>query len=864
MPAIQQSVTEAESLIGADPSEMVFILSQEKFIQNKFQVTSFLRKVFPAISVKFQREFEGMESCVVISLVNGSLRDCPSILPLSLTRANSHLVIFCEDFRGILKDALDKRLVHASGPRESHAGDDSLAIGGEVQPGVKEAARMVIEKAEGLTMEEIESLAGEWGLGESYVDLVNLAGSRRSILKGLVDKYLEGNTRMDLGQFLDSLVCTRLKGTITSKLKVNMNIVKDELIAKIDTGHLQLAEQLELADQLGHRELFNLLTRPMDAGLDAISDQKALIQCVNVWAEGTTKIPTSEDLFQKLTKCGLSGMVAQARELLPRQGGGEQLVSEISLRTAALDIFPAAAANIVTIILAIILCLNQLLSVTAMLIMILWTPASFVFAVHLHKNYNFFKTAIKKKTAILIVMGMPLSGSIIQLNHMMNDITGEEIVQNVRTKKIHTLAKAANVANNLTSFGVSTFCLSLLNLGLVPSSLGVLTTMCWMTVTLQVACLVITSTREDKSIASLRSFYAVIVITTTIMKMSSLVVFFSADTNYLSLAALSLPLLILVITFNYWLEVSYSRGTSRDHNCSLLQAVNCLLHPLPAGNNGTASQTLTPILIGVQLFLNNVVIVVISFTPVITSGIKSELFMTENLVKVAFFNSVAYICLAQMIHLVLSHLTKTPSHFQENQAELTEENTDDERPLTGETRSAMVKATKKASWTILPLVLFFLATSMSSYMLLYQFNTCPAHGPYDKGTIFCSSTKLSVGSTCQLACLATYLSPAPLSARCTWRGLWSRRFEGCRPQVALLLGSDDGKMSMEIYPRTNSTKAPLPPPPTYLQGYTASYVDGAVLVCGGISLDSPVSKTCYRLEPPLPVWEESPDLWKVS
>ena len=193
-----------------------------------------------------------------------------------------------------------------------------------------------------------------------------------------------------------------------------------------------------------------------------------------------------------------------------------------------------------------------------------------------------------------------------------------------------------------------------------------------------------------------------------------------------------------------------------------------------------------------------------------------------------------------------------------------EENTDDERPLTGEARSTMVKTIKKASWTILPLVLFFLATSMSSYMMLYQFNTCPAHGPYEKGTIFCSSTSLSVGSTCQLACFATYLSPAPLSARCTWRGLWSRRFAGCRPQVALLLGSYDGKMSMEIYPRTNSTKAPLPPPPTYLQGYTASYVDGAVLVCGGISLDSPVSKTCYRLEPPSPVWEESPDLWKVS
>ena len=124
---------------------------------------------------------------------------------------------------------------------------------------------------------------------------MHLNGSRYSILNGLVDKHLEDNTRVGLCQFLDYLVCTRLKETITSKLKVNINIVKNELIAKIDKGHLQLTEQLEIADQLGHRQLFNLLTRPlgMDAGLEAISDHHALIQCINVWAEGTTTTPTA-------------------------------------------------------------------------------------------------------------------------------------------------------------------------------------------------------------------------------------------------------------------------------------------------------------------------------------------------------------------------------------------------------------------------------------------------------------------------------------------------------------------------------------------------------------------------------------------
>ena len=837
---------------------MVFILSQEQSITNKFQVTSFLRKEFPAIPVKLHQQFEGMESLVVISLTNGSLRDCPTILPLSLTRATSHLVIFCQDFRGILQEAVDCRLLQASTLYGGQVGPESRSADLETEAGVKEATQLLIGQADRCGMEEIESLARAWGLGELYIGQVQLGSSRHSILKGLVDKYLSEVSRMSLRHFLDSLV-GRLKGSIPAQLEVNLNIVREELISKIDTGHIKATEQLELAEQLGYREHFNNLTRPTDSTTTPISDPAALIQCLNAWAEQSAKSPTSEDLFAFLTNAGLPGLVTGMRELLPRHQEDGQVVRETSVGNTAFQVFPSAIANIVTFIFAMTLCFNQLEFQATLVILLLWMPASLVFAVHLHQNQSFYRTAIGTWTALLLVLGMPLSGSVIQLRHAMKQITGEQIVQNVRMKKIQLLAKDANIANNLTSFGIGTVCLSLLNTESVVSSSRSLSPLCWITAALQLLTLVLTSTQESTSQSSL---YAVIVVATTVLKISSAVVFFSADTSTLSLAAVSLPVLLLAIVINYLFEVHYVRDHSDEHNSSWLRAVNCLLHPLPARSHQTRWQSSVQMTIGLQLLMNNVIISAVAFATSLLVGIKNDLFITENLTKVVFFNSVVYSILAQILQLIFSQLSKTSSALEsERYHETLNDDTDDTRPLLEDTNSS--KKIKKVSWAIIPVVLLILSTAMSSCLLLFEVNTCSAHRLDERGSILCTSADLQSGTVCQLACQPTYLSPAPLAATCTWRGAWSSKFAQCRPQVALLLGEHNGKMVMEIYPQTNTTYRQLPAPP-YLQGYTASYVDGAVVVCGGVALDPHVSKTCYRLEPPRPVWEESPPLLMVS
>ena len=114
MRPLESQLSDAVKVHGAQPEDIVFILSHHAKDYDALPAFSFLRDKFPEVEIKFEDEFEGMEKAVVFNITNGSIGTSPSIIPVSLTRANSNLVLLCKDFRSMLKDAIDKGLLKMS------------------------------------------------------------------------------------------------------------------------------------------------------------------------------------------------------------------------------------------------------------------------------------------------------------------------------------------------------------------------------------------------------------------------------------------------------------------------------------------------------------------------------------------------------------------------------------------------------------------------------------------------------------------------------------------------------------------------------------------------------------------------------
>ena len=114
--ALEFHYSEAINKHGARPQDIVFILNQAnaESVPDALDATNFLQQKFPGVTIKFDDEFEGMESKVVFGLTNGNIGTSPSIIPVCLTRANEILVVFIEDFRDIFKDATERHVVKKS------------------------------------------------------------------------------------------------------------------------------------------------------------------------------------------------------------------------------------------------------------------------------------------------------------------------------------------------------------------------------------------------------------------------------------------------------------------------------------------------------------------------------------------------------------------------------------------------------------------------------------------------------------------------------------------------------------------------------------------------------------------------------
>ena len=156
MKLIESHYFGAFNVQGAKPEDIVLILSHHTKDYEALPAYSFLYEKFPGLEIKIQDEFEGFEKSVVFNFKNDSTGTSTSIIPVSLTRVNSHLVIFSEDFRNILKDATDKGLVKSKTDFQTI---DTNAGDFQIPTSLAEASEILCSMARQMTLSSIQSLA---------------------------------------------------------------------------------------------------------------------------------------------------------------------------------------------------------------------------------------------------------------------------------------------------------------------------------------------------------------------------------------------------------------------------------------------------------------------------------------------------------------------------------------------------------------------------------------------------------------------------------------------------------------------------------------------------------------------------------
>ena len=168
------------------------------------EATFFLNQKFPGLEITFDEDLEGMESSVVFNLTNGCLGTIASIISLSLTHANSHLVILIQDFRDILREADNKALVKMS-QQNLPMSLELLSTDVQTSQGLEEATDILASLAREMTVETIARLGKEWGVGDHYQQMVTLNRRRWTMIQKMTKKPLETSPSMSMANFLESL-----------------------------------------------------------------------------------------------------------------------------------------------------------------------------------------------------------------------------------------------------------------------------------------------------------------------------------------------------------------------------------------------------------------------------------------------------------------------------------------------------------------------------------------------------------------------------------------------------------------------------------------------------------------------------------
>ena len=836
--------------------------------------TSFLKQIFPGVDIKFDDDFEGMEKSVVFNLTNGSLGSTPSIIPLSLTRANNHLVIFIEDFMDILKDGCKKNVVKMS----QHNIPSSMATAdvthATTATGLKEAIIILKSLARQIPVESIARLAEQWGLQDMHKEMVAQSDTRWNMISAFTQKLQENHPTETMAEFMDTMGRINMDNAIFAQIQTNLqectSFLKESITACILTDN----EQIALAKNLGQRSLFNILTRPQDPGMAAVSDQEALVTCVDTWRNKAT---CTEDLINVLLRSGLSGLSSGIEEKLADDTSNEDIASYKSrsirevLGATAIDVFLPVITTILTMVYLATLYPSSHEKFW-ILLFLHWSPSAILFCAHLYLNHQFFGGILSKTSMTLLLLFQPVSSTLLHTQYIIQRVrfTGQA-VERYNMKKILQLAESSVMMNHFTSLLVIIFTLHLANNGSIRRTDPALFSVSVSTAVLHITKLMINIFKNQlrRENILINNIFAIFPIASSIsLKIVAVLVLLSSKTSFSPLYG--------CIVFSLALGASWileKKLVSRDNievevKTKWSRSVSSLIFPLnPEPRNRRTADTG----ICLQLLVGDLAAMILGFTVALAVGVSQGIFLTQNMVKAFGMSGVGLL----LYNTVVQAFPKTGSALQTVvDSEPLDREASEYSPLLGNSnnREPHRPLSKRKGFYALALPITLLLLLASPYpLLLYVFNTCPAFPSLPYSTISCSS-HLTVGSQCRLSCSPFYWSSSSLQSQCTWRGVWTEEDPTCRQQAAVIVGPGtktdpvDWKATAEMYPEIGNQSLLPGLPREYIFG-SGGYSNGCLLYCGGYDNRDPARQpvsSCFSLAPPLLAWEETWPLLQVT
>ena len=713
------------------------------------EARSFLIQKFPGVGIKFYEEFEGMESSVVFNLTNGSLGTSPSIIPLSLTRANNHLVIFIEDFRDILKEAGTKNLVKMS---QQHLPLLLEPLSRNAQTaGLQEAADILASLAGEMTVATIARLGQEWEVEDLYQQLVTRNSTRWMMIKKMTQQLLETCPTMPMEDFVESLRSVSMGDAMINKLKANLWVSTDVLKDMIVSRNLTDNEQIELALRLGQRSLFNSLTRPLDATMMAVSDQEALVTCVDTWRSQTTDLTSTQDLLQILQNSGLFEIASEIKAKQQNNTSSDNMQSLANwslvenIGTTAADIFLPILTNLLTIAFMVLLFTNKHFNQCGLILLLHWFPSALLFSIHFYFNHRFFGSSLSISRAVMafLILLQPVSSTILHIQYLLKraSYSAGQAVESYKIKKILQLSEASVMMNNFTSLLVVALTLHLAASGMIIMTEPAILVVSVSTATLHLFKLVINIImnyiKEEESFSkTIVTIYPILGSLT--LKTVSLVVLFSSSTTFSPLYGCLAFLLALAANWQLEKKLGSRDNTEEEVKTVWIRAVEGLIFPLSPEPGRSRTSVLSASL---QLLLGDLTAATLGFTVALLVGVQEGLFLTQNMVKALTVANVGLL----LYNAVALTLSKTGStHQTEVDSEQSDEEAFDLSPRLGNSNSQEPQGTvsirKVISALFLPIALLLLLASPYP-LLLYVFNTCPAFPSLPNSIISCSGVR---------------------------------------------------------------------------------------------------------------------------
>ena len=688
--SIEKHYKDAIENHGAKPEDIVFILNAEakdtdSQPSDALDANSFLRNKFPHVDIKFDDDFEGMEKSVVFNMTNGSIGSKPSIIPLSLTRANNHLVIFIQDFRDIFQDASKMNLVKTDQKNISPTLETNPHKG-QMAPGVREASEILASLSTNISLDSVEKLVKEWGVEDLYQQLIQQNKTRWQMIKILTQQLFKTQTTLTMSQFMDSLAtasmmnaATRvpltrsltLRDVVAEQIKLNIEYITDDLKGRITARNLTDNEQIELAISLGQGNLFNLLTRPQDPNTLAISDHNALATCVDTWRSQATQMTSTEEVINCLVKAGLSKIAVQIKQKLENQTGNNDIASfanitlQEQIETTVFDVFLPIVCIMFTTIFLILLYSNYMHTQFMILLVAHWVPGAVFFSIHLYYNQSFYGPILSRFHMILLLLFQLIGSTVLHIHYIMQRVSSTGgAVERYKMKKVIQLAESSMLMNNFTSMTTVIYALQMVNEGKVSLSEPALFSFFTLAAGSHFLKLVINivkkkTSEEDTSISGLKIYP---IISSLLVKTVAVLFMLSSNTNYAPLCCCIA--MVLAFVFNFWIEKKLVNTETEEPevNMTWLRATHSLIFPLAPEQKSRKAYLGASL----QLVVGDMSAVAVGFTVTSLAGLVKGLFLTPNMGMALGVTSIG-LTLVACNALYVSHALKPSSLSRANE-----------------------------------------------------------------------------------------------------------------------------------------------------------------------------------------------------